>query len=135
MEKRPADLPEFKEPPIGEVVFGLHFATAEPLEAPHIGLYWTLIQADFPKFSVHSPIASKIENLKSLSFQGLRGKSGIGNGSDESGSVRVLVFHIVNETLLRLNDTGVCRVCSDFLARTQFKEFILVPVAVEESLH
>lgn len=63
MSERPADLPDYRNPPVAEVVFGLNYACDEPFLAPHIGLYWQLIKEDFPDIQHHPPLDPQVEDL------------------------------------------------------------------------
>ena len=68
MLERPPDLPEFKRPPVTEVVLGVQFKTEKPLRVPHIGLFWRTIREDFPECIEHPPVGSQIEQLSSDMF-------------------------------------------------------------------
>ena len=50
--------PNFKKPPINEVVCGMRFQTPEKLNIPHIGLLWNKFKNDYPCIQHASPIAS-----------------------------------------------------------------------------
>ncbi len=63
MPKRPPDLPEFKRPPVTEVVLGVQFKTDKPLRAPHLGLFWQTVREAFPDFREQPPLVPQIEVL------------------------------------------------------------------------
>ena len=63
MSERPSNLPDFKKPPVTEVVLGVQFKTDKPLRSPHLGLYWQTIYEAFPDFSEQPPLSQQIEEL------------------------------------------------------------------------
>lgn len=72
MWERPGNLPDFTNPPIAEAVFGLQYETDRPLLAHHIGLYWQLVENEFPNVQQHPPLAQQMEDLReSPSIAGL----------------------------------------------------------------
>lgn len=56
MASRPADLPEFANPPLHEVVLGLQFKTDRPLTAVDPGLYWERIRTEYPVLQEARPL-------------------------------------------------------------------------------
>lgn len=56
MEVRPADLPDYKKPPLIEVAFGVDFRTDPPLRSVDAGLYWERIKESFPKVEEQRPL-------------------------------------------------------------------------------
>ena len=71
MTSRPADLPDFEDPPVVEVVFGARFKTADQLRVFHIGLYRELVKDTFPEFQEQPPLLPSPE--ESLGFQFVQG--------------------------------------------------------------
>jgi uncharacterized protein (TIGR04255 family) len=45
---RPADLPDFENPPLIEVALGVQFDPLPQVRAPHLGLLWQRFYSDFP---------------------------------------------------------------------------------------
>ena len=60
---RPADLPDYDDPPVNEVVIGIQF---EPtiVTGAHIGLFWEDLREEFPKAAEQPPLDPKIEVLQ-----------------------------------------------------------------------
>lgn len=59
-----AALPEFENPPVGEVALSVQFPTIAKLHAAHLGLFWREIDAQYPVTETHPPIASVIEKFE-----------------------------------------------------------------------
>lgn len=53
--------PNFEDPPVVEVVFGVQFHDIASLLAPHFGLFWETIRAEYPKIEEKPPLAPRIE--------------------------------------------------------------------------
>ncbi|HTT82941.1 MAG TPA: TIGR04255 family protein [Rhizomicrobium sp.] len=53
MAQRPPDLPDFKTPPVTEVVLGVQFNSIQGFLAPHLGLIWERFKRDFPHLEEH----------------------------------------------------------------------------------
>jgi len=51
----------FGNPPIVEVVFGVLFSPAKPLQGVHIGAFWSEIKKDFPKVREVQPLPPIVE--------------------------------------------------------------------------
>jgi len=47
-------LPDYKKPPVIEVVCGIAFKKIEQFKAPHLGLFWQRLRADYP-ICQHAP--------------------------------------------------------------------------------
>jgi uncharacterized protein (TIGR04255 family) len=60
---RPADLPNFENPPVVEVVLSIQFEHIARLRTAQIGLLWTKLRAEFPKVEELAPIAPVIESF------------------------------------------------------------------------
>jgi uncharacterized protein (TIGR04255 family) len=52
--KRPADLPDYDNPPVNEVVIGIQFEHTA-ITGAHIGLFWEELRNEFPKASEQPP--------------------------------------------------------------------------------
>ncbi len=50
-------LPNYKSPPVDEVVLGVRFNTPDKLRIPHIGLLWEKFRQDYPIIEHAAPIA------------------------------------------------------------------------------
>ncbi|HYF50752.1 MAG TPA: TIGR04255 family protein [Planctomycetota bacterium] len=48
--------PEFKDPPVSEVVCGVHFQVKQRLRTVDIGRFWSRIRQDFPKVEEQQPL-------------------------------------------------------------------------------
>ncbi len=59
-----SSLPEFEKPPIIEALLGVEFAPLKGWAIPHHGLFWQRIRSDYPKQTVHAPIATTSELKK-----------------------------------------------------------------------
>jgi uncharacterized protein (TIGR04255 family) len=63
---RPADLPDYRRPPIDEVAIGLQFDPAVlGFTGAHVGLYWQTVRADYPRSESHPRLESPVEVLDS----------------------------------------------------------------------
>lgn len=55
-------LPEYRRPPVTEVVVGVYFESAIPeFRMPHTGLYWHGVRADFPHLQHAGPVSPGAE--------------------------------------------------------------------------
>lgn len=61
--RRPADLPEFKAPPLTEVALGVQFDVIPGFMAPHIGLVWQRFRNIFPFLEEQPPLAPVFETF------------------------------------------------------------------------
>jgi uncharacterized protein (TIGR04255 family) len=59
--KRPTDLPDFKQPPVSEVVLSLQFEPLERLKTPLIGCLWERFRKRLPEIEEHAPLPSIME--------------------------------------------------------------------------
>lgn len=57
------DLPNFTKPPLNEVVLSIQFAALNSLKSAHIGLFWSLLRADYPDVSEQAPIQPVFETF------------------------------------------------------------------------
>lgn len=65
--KRPADLPDFDNPPVNEVVIGIQFNDTA-ITGAHIGLFWEELRNEFPKASEQPPLEPRIESFQPRRF-------------------------------------------------------------------
>jgi uncharacterized protein (TIGR04255 family) len=65
MTERPADLPDFANPPVTEVVMGVQFDALEGFLAPHLGLVWSEFKSEFPIVEEHPPLEPVFEMFPS----------------------------------------------------------------------
>ena len=62
MESSMPPLPEYDNPPLNEVVFGVQFKELEGLKTLHVGAFWEKIsKAKYPEFTENPPLAHMIE--------------------------------------------------------------------------
>jgi uncharacterized protein (TIGR04255 family) len=64
---RPADLPDYDNPPVNEVVIGIQFDPTA-ITGAHIGLFWGELRDEFPKASEQPPLEPRIESFQSRRF-------------------------------------------------------------------
>jgi uncharacterized protein (TIGR04255 family) len=64
---RPADLPDYNNPPVNEVVIGIQF-NPTAITGAHIGLFWEGLRDEFPKASEQPPLESRIESFQPHRF-------------------------------------------------------------------
>jgi uncharacterized protein (TIGR04255 family) len=62
---RPVDLPEFKNPPLTEVVLGAQFDVVPGFLTPHLGLVWQHFRKSFPHIEEHPPLPPVFETFGS----------------------------------------------------------------------
>jgi uncharacterized protein (TIGR04255 family) len=62
---RPVDLPEFKSPPLSEVVLGVQFDALPAFLSPHLGLIWQRFRASYPMLEEHPPLPPSFETFGS----------------------------------------------------------------------
>jgi uncharacterized protein (TIGR04255 family) len=60
---RPADLPDFGNPPINEVVLGVQFSNPVGYSQIHAGKVWELFQKDYPNVEEYMPLAPVFETF------------------------------------------------------------------------
>lgn len=75
---RPGHLPNFKKPPINEVVLSIQFASLANLKSPHIGLFWRSVRSTYPDISEQGEVPPVFETFgtpaaqrPTVSFQAL----------------------------------------------------------------
>ena len=60
---RPADLPDFKAPPLNEVIVGVQFAPATGYQQARVGEVWSLFREDFPSVQELPPLPPTFETF------------------------------------------------------------------------
>jgi uncharacterized protein (TIGR04255 family) len=60
---RPADLPDFENPPLDEVVLGVQFAPVPGFRTVHVREVWDLYRAEFPKVQDQPPLLPAFETF------------------------------------------------------------------------
>src|ERR1700733_10242157 len=60
---RPADLPDFEEPPVVETVLSVQFERLTEIRTAHLGLLWEKFRADFPKTEERPTLAQVFEQF------------------------------------------------------------------------
>jgi uncharacterized protein (TIGR04255 family) len=57
-------LPDYKNPPLIEVVFGVHFETLHNFKAPYMGVFWDKLgREQYPECEEHPPIGFVLETF------------------------------------------------------------------------
>jgi len=56
-------LPNFENPPVVEVVFGIQFNPLKKFTSPHIGLLWQRYKEKYPNFEEKAPLAPAVESF------------------------------------------------------------------------
>jgi len=64
MHKASRHFPDYKKPPVIEVVCGVHFKSLNNLLAPHLGLLWEKFKAEYPTCKEVAPFAPVIEQFE-----------------------------------------------------------------------
>jgi uncharacterized protein (TIGR04255 family) len=60
-------LPEYKNPPVAEVVTGVYFKKI-PLQLPHFGLLWEQYRREYPRFEEATPLVTAFEQTDTIDF-------------------------------------------------------------------
>lgn len=68
---RPEHLPDFRTPPLNEVVLGVQFAPPKGYQQIHAGEVWNLFRAGFPRVEEHPPLPPAFETF-GLPSKGVR---------------------------------------------------------------
>ena len=63
MPNRPKNLPDFKKPPINEVILSFQFASLEKLKGPYVGLFWKSLRSQYPDISEQPEVAPVFETF------------------------------------------------------------------------
>ena len=61
MTERPPRLPDYRNPPIDEVVIGVQFPPIPKFQDVHIGLYWQKVRNEYPRTETQPRIEGPIE--------------------------------------------------------------------------
>ena len=61
---RPADLPDFRKPPLAETVLGLQFEPLAGLTTAHLGLLWQRFRSQLPSIEEHPPLPPVVEKFE-----------------------------------------------------------------------
>lgn len=64
MKKTFTGYPNFENPPVVEVVCGVHFKTIKSILSPHFGLLWEKYKSDYPVCQEVAPLAPVIEQFE-----------------------------------------------------------------------
>jgi len=64
MTDRPADLPDYRDPPIDEVVISVQFPPIEGFFDTHAGLYWQRVRQDYPRSESQPRMEGPIETAE-----------------------------------------------------------------------
>ena len=67
MQPRPSDLPNFRNPPVNEVVLGVQFSEIKGFSSVHAGLFWGRIRGEFARFEEHGTLPETFELFGGLS--------------------------------------------------------------------
>jgi uncharacterized protein (TIGR04255 family) len=65
-EPRPPGLPDFKSPPVTEVVLSIQFAALPLFRSVHAGFYWNEIRSEYPVVSEQAPIPAVFETFGAM---------------------------------------------------------------------
>jgi len=63
MTARPVDLPDFRQPPLSEVVLSLQFDPLDRLKTPLIGILWNRFRERLPEIEEHPPLPQVVERF------------------------------------------------------------------------
>jgi len=67
MEPISTALPDYENPPVNEVVFGIQFKKLQNLKSPHIGILWEKLgRNDYPECKEMPPIGHTIESFEGV---------------------------------------------------------------------
>ncbi len=63
MAERPANLPDYSNPPIDELAVGVQFPAVEGMHDAHVGLYWRMVREQYPRAETQPRVEAPIEAL------------------------------------------------------------------------
>ena len=63
MAPRPHGLPDFRSPPVTEVVIGVQFNSLRGFLTPHLGLVWEKFKDNFPHLEEQMPLPPAFETF------------------------------------------------------------------------
>jgi uncharacterized protein (TIGR04255 family) len=61
--RRPSDLPDFRKPPLSEVVLSIQFAPLQKFGNAHVGLFWRTVRSKYPKVTELPALAPAFETF------------------------------------------------------------------------
>ena len=65
------ELPEYRHPPVIEVVCGLRFRRLDRLLASHLGSFWDKIRLQYPRSEEHPLLPVAVENIEELKLRSI----------------------------------------------------------------
>jgi uncharacterized protein (TIGR04255 family) len=65
---RPPDLPDFKQPPVNEVVLSLQFASLPKFRSAYVGLLWERLRSEYPNISEQPPLPATFETFGTITI-------------------------------------------------------------------
>jgi uncharacterized protein (TIGR04255 family) len=80
MTERPADLPDYRVPPIEEVAISIQFPPIEGFYDTHAGLYWQTVRRDYPRSETQPRLEGPIETAADPSPMALQLQLAQGQG-------------------------------------------------------
>ncbi len=92
MSRKSAALPDFKSPPVVEVVIGVSFKHLKNFTTAHYGVFWQQIKEDYPLFEDHPPLLDPVAGPVQLQIETL----------DKPPLRRVFFVHSQKDYLLQL---------------------------------
>ena len=98
MTLRPADLPDFTDPPVVEVAFAVRFEPLRKLTAPEIGRFWTTAEALLPNAEEATPLPPALERFD----DGIPGNRVFFSFGTESLGTRVILSDANSEHLVQV---------------------------------
>lgn len=63
-EQQKRDLPDYKKPPVVEVIIGIRFQPIEKLSTTHFGIFWEKIKSEYPLFDDKPPLGDESEETR-----------------------------------------------------------------------
>jgi len=69
MAERPANLPDYSNPPIDELAIGVQYPSVEGMYDAHVGLYWQSVRDQYPRAESQPRVEAPIETSGTPSIQ------------------------------------------------------------------
>ena len=91
------DLPEYKTPPVSEVVCGILFKNLEALRVPYFGLFWQQCRDEFPTCQEVAPLMPIIEQF----------------GTDRESAIQLNDLPLPRVWLINQADTAILQIQRD----------------------
>ncbi len=66
MSSTSRSLPDYKKPPVVEVVIGIRFAPLDRLSTVHYGNFWSAVKEEYPLFEDKPPLLSQTDGARNL---------------------------------------------------------------------